>query len=161
MLLCQALGRCTHLAGVVMTCRAVHQQQFPSGGIWWVVGVWQMWLPNLAPAQKTTHSKAVNTPAQVLCVNKLIKHRHPDTACAAIQSCMRQGLLLQRPPWFFPYRPYSLRGPTVLFFTIDSVDLSSAGSRLTCLLFLWPEVQPPVQEKIDYNGDRSRSKRSK
>lgn len=132
---------------VVTTCRAMYQQQFPSGGIWWVVGVWER-LPNLAPAQKTTHGKAVNTLAQVLWVNQVIEHRHQDTAYIAIQSCMRQGLLLQRPRWFFPCRPHSLGGPAVLCFTIESIHLSYTGSRLTCLLFLWSEVQSPVQKKI-------------
>lgn len=54
-----------------------------------------------------------------------------------------------------------LGGPTVLFFSTDSINLPCAGSRFTCQLFLWPEVQSPVQEKIEYNGDRSSSKRFK
>lgn len=159
MLFCQALGRCTHLADVVMTCRAVHQQQCPSGGIWWVVGVWQcdsqIWLQ-----LRRQHIAKHWTPW--LRFYGSTSWSSTDTKTQPMQkSCMRQGLLLQRPCWFFPHWPYwPIGGPKVPFFSIDSIHLSCAGSRLTCQLFLWPAVQSPVQEKIEYNGDRSRSKRS-
>lgn len=66
---------------LVMTCRAADQQQFPSGDMMssGSLGLGKTQPKNSAQAQKTTKSKAVNVSAQVLRMNKLIKHGHQSS----------------------------------------------------------------------------------
>lgn len=76
-----ALSSPLQIYAVVMTCRAADHQQFPSGDMMssGSLGLGKTQPKNLAQAQKTTKTKEVNVLAQVLCMNKLIKHGHRNS----------------------------------------------------------------------------------